>query len=87
METFAAMFDPAAGIAASFEPRHSEATRADESRILAMLRRRPCTSAQIQSAYGLHLNEISKHLGLLMKNKQIAATVRNHEVYYTACGE
>ena len=47
-----------------------------------MLQRRPCTIKQIEAAFGMHINEVSKYLGVLMAKEQIHADSRNQEVYY-----
>jgi len=78
------MFDPPAVVAADCKPPRPAFIEANQARILSMLKRRPCTTGQIQASFGLHLNEVSKYLGQLMEQKQITASVRNHEVYYTA---
>jgi wyosine [tRNA(Phe)-imidazoG37] synthetase (radical SAM superfamily) len=57
---------------------------ADEASILAMLERRPCTINQISAAFGMHINEVSKILGHLMRSNRIGTDLRNAEVYYTS---
>ena len=47
-----------------------------------MLKRRPCTIKQIEAAFGMHINEVSKYLGQLMHRNQIQADWKNEEVYY-----
>jgi predicted ArsR family transcriptional regulator len=49
-----------------------------------MLRRRPCTADQIADIFGMHLNEVSKYLGNLMRTDQIRAERKKNTVYYTA---
>ena len=83
LEQLAALFDPPAQIAADFTPHRTSKTIADEASILAMLARRPCTMKQVEAAFGMHLNEVSKILGHLMRNDHIRADIRNDEVYYT----
>ncbi|BBO91933.1 radical SAM protein [Desulfosarcina ovata] len=82
MEVLASLFDPPAQIAAGFSNERSETIKANEETILAMLKRRPCTIQHIQTAFGMHINEVSKYLGLLMKKEQIHADLKNQEVYY-----
>ena len=83
LETLTGMFDPPALIASGFEANRSKKIEADEAHILAMLRRRPCTIKQIEAAFGMHIHEVSKTLGLLLENNRIRADLRKHEVYYT----
>jgi len=52
--------------------------------ILSMIKRRPCTIKQIQAAFGLHINEISKALGRLMNQNRIRVHLRNRQVYYAS---
>ncbi|MFO7715734.1 radical SAM protein [Desulfosarcina sp.] len=82
LEELALLFDPPARIAAAASVKHSKKGQADEAMILSMLSRRPCTMAQIEAAFGLHINEVSKILGRLIQEKRIHADLRNHEVYY-----
>jgi wyosine [tRNA(Phe)-imidazoG37] synthetase (radical SAM superfamily) len=83
LETLSDLFAPPAQIAAGFSTRLTPKAMADESSVLAMLRRRPCTMKQIEAAFGMHLNEVSKIIGHLMRSDRIRADVRNDEVYYT----
>jgi hypothetical protein len=48
-----------------------------------MLRRRPCTIKQIEAAFGMHINEVSKILGQLIHQNRIRADLRDKDVYYT----
>ncbi|WP_419662495.1 radical SAM domain protein [Desulfosarcina variabilis str. Montpellier] len=82
LEQLAGLFDPPAQIAADFTPRRTSKTIADEASILAMLARRPCTMKQVEAAFGIHLNEVSKILGHLIRNDRIRADIRNDDVYY-----
>lgn len=51
---------------------------------LSLLRRRPCTADQIIEVFGLHINEVSKYLGKLMRSNHIRASSKNNAVYYQA---
>jgi wyosine [tRNA(Phe)-imidazoG37] synthetase (radical SAM superfamily) len=82
LEVLAGLFDPPAQVASAFRIRRSQKGSADEAKILAMLKRRPCTIKQIEAAFGLHINEVSKVLGQLMRHDQIRADMKNQEVYY-----
>lgn len=82
MEALAGLFDPPARIATLFSSECSKTIKANEETILAMLKRRPCTFKQIQTAFVMHINEVSKYLGVLMAKEQIHADSRNQEVYY-----
>jgi wyosine [tRNA(Phe)-imidazoG37] synthetase (radical SAM superfamily) len=82
LEQLASLFEPTAQIAAGFTPRQTPKAIADEASILAMLARRPCTMKQVETAFGIHLNEVSKIFGQLMRNDRIRADIRNDDVYY-----
>ena len=52
--------------------------------ILAMLRRRPCTAQQMAHVFGMHLNEVSKYVGKLLRTRRIRADRAGNDVYYAA---
>ena len=84
MEELAGLFDPPARIAALFSSERSKTIKANEETILAMLKRRPCTIKHIQAAFGMHINEVSKYLGQLIKKDQIRSDRKNQAIYYAA---
>jgi len=84
LEALCSLFDPPAHIAAGFSSQRSKTIEANEATILAMIRRRPCTIEHIEAAFGMHINEASKYLGLLIKKDQIRADRKNQAVYYAA---
>ncbi len=84
LEALCGLFDPPAHIAAGFNSQRSRTIEANEATILAMIRRRPCTIEHIEAAFGMHINEVSKYLGALMKKDQIRADRKNQAVYYAA---
>jgi wyosine [tRNA(Phe)-imidazoG37] synthetase (radical SAM superfamily) len=84
LEALSGLFDPPARIAAGFDSQRSKTIKANEATIFAMLKRRPCTIKQIETAFGMHINEVSKYLGALIKKDRIRADRKNQEIYYTA---
>jgi len=84
LEALAERFDPPAQIAAETGTQRTIKATVDDADILSMLKRWPCTIKQIESAFGLHINEVAKILGRLMRHQRIRADLRNHQVYY-AC--
>jgi wyosine [tRNA(Phe)-imidazoG37] synthetase (radical SAM superfamily) len=78
------LFDPPAQIAAGFNRQRSKTIAANEATILAMIRRRPCTIEHIEAAFGMHINEVSKYLGRLIKKDQIRIDRKNQAIYYAA---
>jgi len=77
------LFEPPAEMIADFRGG-SKKVQGNANAILAMLQRRPCTSAQIENAFSMHVNEVAKYLGSLLHSKQIRAENRNHDVFYVA---
>jgi predicted transcriptional regulator len=49
-----------------------------------MLQRRPCTADQIADVFDMHLNEVSKYLGKLIRTGQIRSDLKKRAVYYLA---
>jgi wyosine [tRNA(Phe)-imidazoG37] synthetase (radical SAM superfamily) len=84
MQSLRHLFRPAAEIIAEFKAKHAGHIRANQATIFAMLQRRPCTAQQIADIFGMHLNEVSKYLGKLMRTDQIRAQRERATVYYAA---
>jgi hypothetical protein len=57
---------------------------ANEELIISMLKRRPCTTEDIAGAFGMHFNEVSKHLGNLMRQGRIRTERADGSFYYKA---
>jgi len=77
------LFEPTAELINEFNSTHASHQQVTEDNILDMLKRRPCTSVQIASAFGLHTHEVAKYLGKLLHEKHIFMVHRNTEIYYT----
>ena len=86
MEALAGLFRPAAKVIAEFTSDKSADVAANESTILVMLKRRSCTTAQIAEAFGMHMNEVSKYVGKLLRTHRIRADRAGDDVYYAATG-
>ena len=84
MEDLTGLFRPVAKVIAEFPAEKSVEVAANESTILAMLKRRPCTAPQIAEVFGMHLNEVSKYVGKLARTGLIRAQKSGREAYYTA---
>jgi wyosine [tRNA(Phe)-imidazoG37] synthetase (radical SAM superfamily) len=78
------LFHPPAEVIAEFHTNHAKEVEANEQTIFSMLQRRPCTAEQIGDVFGMHLNEVSKYLGKLMRTDQIRAERENTLIYYVA---
>ena len=84
MEVLTHLFNPPADIIAEFTTEKDLKLQANKETVLAMLRRRPCTAEQIAEGFGMHLNEVSKYLGNLMRADQIRTERKGRKVYYAA---
>lgn len=84
MESLAELFRPPAEVIAECTTTPSAETKVNEATILSMLRRRPCTAPQIATVFGMHLNEISKYLGELVRTNRIQAEYAWDGAYFTA---
>jgi wyosine [tRNA(Phe)-imidazoG37] synthetase (radical SAM superfamily) len=78
------LFEPEAEIIAEFSAEGQKRIQANQDTILAMLRRRPCTAQQIADGFDLHLNEVLKYLGKLLRSGAIRTERKNDDVYYIA---
>ncbi|MDY7032802.1 MAG: radical SAM protein [Thermodesulfobacteriota bacterium] len=84
MEALTHLFHPTAEIIAEFNTTHAKSIQANHDTILSMLRRRPCTAGDIANIFDMHLNEVSKYLGKLIRTNQIRSDFKNGVVYYWA---
>ena len=84
LNELALLFDPPAEVIASFKKVHIEGSAVDADKILAMLRRRPCTAKQMSDVLGVHINEISKYLPELLTADNIHREQRGAEVFFVA---
>ncbi len=82
LEECAQLFRPAATVIASF-PAHVGGTfKVNRETILDLLRRRPCTARQMAEVFGMHVNEIAKYTGELMRSGKIQSEYSNEDVYF-----
>jgi wyosine [tRNA(Phe)-imidazoG37] synthetase (radical SAM superfamily) len=82
MESLSSLFSPKGEVIAEFDPKQGIVMHAAQEEIYAMLKRRPCTAQEIAETFSMHLNEVSKYLGKLLRDKQIRARVVNTLLYY-----
>jgi predicted transcriptional regulator len=71
-------------VIADFKAKQRVEMHAAQEEIYSMLQRRPCTALEISETFNMHLNEVSKYLGKLLREKQIRAQVANTQLYYVA---
>ncbi|MDD2241343.1 MAG: radical SAM protein [Kiritimatiellae bacterium] len=84
MNTLAGLFHPRATVIADFSAAPDSPVAVTETNILDMLRRRPCTAKQLAEVFGLHLNEVAKYTGHLVREGRIQVLPRGAEIYYEA---
>ena len=77
-------FHPAAENIAEYNASSTSVEQANQDTILSMLQRRPCAMEEIADIFGMHINEVSKYLGNLMRSSQIHAEKKNSAIYYAA---
>jgi wyosine [tRNA(Phe)-imidazoG37] synthetase (radical SAM superfamily) len=82
MEHLTRLFQPPGEIIGEYHTGSTVEIRANQDMILSMLQRRPCSAWQIAETYGMHLNDVSKYLGKLLRSGQIKAVPRNATLYY-----
>ena len=82
MAGLAKLFDPPAEVIADFRAAQPATIKANESAILDMLQRRPCTAQQIADVFDMHLNEVAKYLGKLTRSGDAQIRKRKNETYY-----
>ena len=61
------LFHPTAEVIAASNRKDGRGVKANQERILSVLQPRSCTAKQITDMFGMHLNEVLKYLGKLMR--------------------
>ena len=85
MAECAAAFNPPAEVIADFRHVHDQAEfAASGGEVLDMLRRRPCSIADIADGLGLHQNEVVKYVEELSAKNLLAQSVVRGKLYYKA---
>jgi len=84
IEELTQLFNPPAEVIAEFSTDKDLKLQVNKDTVLAMLRRRPCTAEQIADGFGMHLNEVSKYLGNLIRADQVRTERKDGNVYYEA---
>lgn len=77
-------FDPPAEVIAEYSSNISAGSGMDETDVLHMLERRPCTLDQICRVFGLHRNEALKYLGKLSRTGRVQRDRKSGRSYYAA---
>ncbi len=63
-------------------PLGEESNSINETEILNLIKRRPCTTEDISKALGLHLDEVVKYLGKLVREGRARYRIHEHHCYY-----
>ena len=84
LEDLKGLFEPEAEVIAEFTVDSDKEIQVHEEMILAMLKRRPCTAEHIADVFGMHLNEVSKYLGKLVRTQHIYTEHKQEQLYYSA---
>lgn len=85
MQEIAQMLTPHAEVVASFHGQHDKAEfAAGLEDILNLLRRRPCTIADIAAGLDMHRNEVVKYVQELLTQGQLVRQSSGGTTYYTA---
>jgi len=82
MEELASLFNPKAEVISEFDGIQDNSMKINENVIFSILKRRPCTAEQIADTFGMHLNEVSKYLGKLIRKGKIQITRSKDVEYY-----
>ena len=80
----AELFRPRAEGIADFSAHPGSGIAVNETAILDMLRRRPCTAQQLAEVFGMHLNEVAKYTGHLLRTGSIQSLQQRGQIYYEA---
>jgi wyosine [tRNA(Phe)-imidazoG37] synthetase (radical SAM superfamily) len=87
LERLAAAFGGRAEVIAGYRGAHAgPGVAARREDVLDLLRRRPCTVAEVAAGLALHRNEAAKYVGELLSAGRLAAEESAGEVYYRVAG-
>ncbi len=82
LSSIAACFTPSAEVVAEFAAPIDAKERGTLDDILAMIRRRPCTTDDVAQAFGLHRNEVLKFLEHLARDEAIDQRRSERKIYW-----
>lgn len=83
LESLCELFKPRAEVIAEYkDKKENHEITANEEEIFSMLKRRPCTAEDIVGAFGMHYNEVSKYLGILLRQGRISTERTKDNFYY-----
>jgi wyosine [tRNA(Phe)-imidazoG37] synthetase (radical SAM superfamily) len=76
------LFEPTAEIIAEFDRKKEVPFQVNETEILSMLERRPCTLRDLADVFGLHVNEVAKYTGDLLHRERIQQEQRDGTTFF-----
>lgn len=83
LQELASKFDPPAEVVADFHNVHNRSEfQVCRDEIIQVLRRRPCTSSDIATAFDIHPNEVAKHIEELMMQGLLKQSRINGEMQF-----
>ena len=82
MQPLMELFEPRAEIISEFISKEARPMGANLESIMAILKRRSCTSRQIADVCGLHFYEVTTHLAALMKANLVRTESPHGAIYY-----
>jgi wyosine [tRNA(Phe)-imidazoG37] synthetase (radical SAM superfamily) len=81
---FAGVFEPKAEPIGEFDGESAPCLAGEESAILSMLTRRPCTADDVARVCGMHPAEVSKYLGRLVNEGRVLVARQDDRLYYAS---
>jgi wyosine [tRNA(Phe)-imidazoG37] synthetase (radical SAM superfamily) len=84
MASLCNLFHPPAEVIAEYKDKGGLDIQVNQKAIISMLKRRPCTAEEIAWASGMHLNEVSKYLGNLLRQGRIRSERSSGSLYFVA---
>jgi wyosine [tRNA(Phe)-imidazoG37] synthetase (radical SAM superfamily) len=84
MQQIAKAFNLQTEIIGVFKSDHKSAMEGNATMILDMIRRRPCSAAQISEAFSMHPNHVAKYTGKLLAEGLVKTVNRENMVYFIA---
>jgi wyosine [tRNA(Phe)-imidazoG37] synthetase (radical SAM superfamily) len=83
LEEIRALFGNNAEVVSEYTAPMGDSFESDkDAEIINLIKRRPCTAEDISKALGLHLDEVVKYLGRLMREGKVNYRVHEHHCYY-----
>jgi len=83
MDELSRLFEPPAEVISEFRS-NCPIIEVNEIDIIEMLRRRPCTAVQVAESFDMHLNEVSKYIGKLLRKGVIRSEGGGAGAFYVA---